>query len=174
MANASRVYCQDLFCFVTFLIGDKEFTMRLFEEIKKGLGEITEISLLLIALGVVVQILFGRAVPSSGGIVTNLTGLLNTLGENGLAGLVAAGVILFLFYRRRPQLVTAATDTEPTLYPAPTRLSSPRPVEPAGDKPTILSKADRSEHRPTRSTGSGQDWPGSQTGQKPPRRGRNV
>jgi hypothetical protein len=83
--------------------------MRLFEEIKKGLGEITEITLLLIALGVVVEILFGQAVPPSGGIVTNLTGLLNTLGENGLAGLAAAGVILFLFYRKRH--VVAVADT---------------------------------------------------------------
>jgi len=165
--------------------------MRLSEEVKKGLGEIIEISLLLIALGVVAQILFGRAAPSSGGIVTNLTGLLNTLGENGLAGLVAAGVILFLFYRQRPQLVAAATGTEPTLHPAPTRVSSPKPIarqtmdsrssespvslsHGAGDRPTISPKGDRSEHRPTCSTGSGQDSPGSQANQKPPRRGRNI
>jgi len=157
--------------------------MRLCEEIKKGLGEITEISLLLIALGIVAQILFGQAVPFSGGIVTNLTALLSTLGESGLTGLLAVGIILFLFNRQRPQLVTAATDTEPTLHPAPTRLrastelsqmSSPKPIEPAGDKPTIPSKADRSEHRPTRSTGSGQDWSGSQANQKPPRGGRNM
>ncbi len=148
--------------------------MRLCEEIKKGLGEITEISLLLIALGIVAQILFGQAVPFSGGIVTNLTGLLSTLGESGLTGLLAAGIILFLFNRQRPQLVTAATDTEPTLHPAPTRLTSPRPIEPTGDKPTIPSKTDRSEHRPTRSTGSGQDWSGSQANQKPPRGRRNM
>jgi len=147
--------------------------MRLSEEIKKVLGEIIEISLLLIALGVVVQILFGRTAPSSGGIVTNLTGLLNTLGENGLAGLVAGGVILFLFNRQKPQLVAAATDTEPTLHPAPTRLNSPKPIEPAGDKPNIPPKADRSEHRP--------NWSGVQANQKParpaggsPRRGRNI
>ena len=135
--------------------------MRLSEEIKKGLDEIIEISLLLITLGVVTHILFGRAVPSSGGIVTNLTGLLNTLGENGLAGLLAGGVILFLFYRQRPRLVAAATDTEPTLHPAPTRLNSPKPIEPAGDKPNIPPKADRSEHRP--------NWSGAQANQKPAR-----
>ncbi len=75
--------------------------MHFFEEIKKWLGEITEISLLLIALGVSVQILFGQTVPFFGGIVGNLTGLLNTLGENGLVGLIALGIILFLFYRKR-------------------------------------------------------------------------
>ena len=76
--------------------------MRYFEQIKKWIGEITEISLLLIALGIVVEILFGSAVPVFGGIVTNLTGLLNTtLGENGLVGLVALAIILFLFHKRK-------------------------------------------------------------------------
>ncbi|MCK4784607.1 MAG: hypothetical protein KAV87_12715 [Desulfobacteraceae bacterium] len=75
--------------------------MNYFEKIKKWIGEITEISLLLIALGIVVGILFGDTVPFFGGIVTNLTGLLNTLGENGLVGLVALSIILFLFYKRK-------------------------------------------------------------------------
>ena len=76
--------------------------MRYLEEVKRWIGEITEIALLLIALGVAVEILFGAdSVPFFGGIVTNLTALLNTLGENGLAGLIALGIILFLFSRRR-------------------------------------------------------------------------
>ncbi len=75
--------------------------MHFFEEIKKWLCEITEIALLLIALGITVQILFGETVPFFGGIVGNLTGLLTTLGENGLVGLIALGIILFLFYRKR-------------------------------------------------------------------------
>ncbi len=75
--------------------------MNYFEKIKRWIGEITEISLLLIALGIVVGILFGDTVPFFGGIVTNLTGLLNTLGENGLVGLVTLSIILFLFYKRK-------------------------------------------------------------------------
>jgi hypothetical protein len=75
--------------------------MHHFEQIKKWIGEITEISLLLIALGIVVEILFGSTVPFFGGIITNLTGLLNTLGENGLVGLIALGIILFLFHKRK-------------------------------------------------------------------------
>jgi uncharacterized membrane protein YcfT len=75
--------------------------MNYFEKIKRWIGEITEISLLLIALGIVAWILFGDTVPFFGGIVTNLTELLNTLGENGLVGLVALSIILFLFYRRK-------------------------------------------------------------------------
>jgi len=75
--------------------------MNYFGQVKKWIGEITEISLLLIALGVSVEILFGSSVPFLSGIVTNLTGMISTLGENGLVGLVALGVILFLFQRRK-------------------------------------------------------------------------
>lgn len=75
--------------------------MRLLEETKRWLGEITEIALLLIALGIAVEILFGQTVPFFGSVVTNLTALLNTLGQNGLVGLIALSIILFLFHRRK-------------------------------------------------------------------------
>jgi len=75
--------------------------MRFLEEAKRWLGEITEIALLLIALGIAIEILFGDAVPFFGGIVANLTALLSTLGENGLVGLIALAIILFLFYRKK-------------------------------------------------------------------------
>ncbi len=75
--------------------------MRFLEEIKKWLGEVTEIFLLLIAIGIAVEILFGSAVPFFGGIVANLTALISTLGENGLVGLIALSIILFLFYRKK-------------------------------------------------------------------------
>lgn len=75
--------------------------MHFIEEIKKWLVEITEIFLLLIALGVAVEILFGSQVPFLGGIVVNLTTLISTLGENGLVGLIALAVILYLFRRKR-------------------------------------------------------------------------
>jgi len=75
--------------------------MQFLEQLKRWLGEITEISLLLIALGIAVEILFGTAVPFFGGIVANLTALLKILGDNGLVGLIALGIILYLFNRRR-------------------------------------------------------------------------
>ncbi len=74
--------------------------MNYFVQVKKWIGEITEIALLLIALGIAVEILFGSSVPFLSGIVTNLTGMISTLGENGLVGLVALGVIIFLFQKR--------------------------------------------------------------------------
>jgi ABC-type enterochelin transport system permease subunit len=75
--------------------------MQFFVEIKKWLAEITEISLLLIALGIAVEILFGNTVPFLGGVVANITAMLKTLGDNGLVGLIALGIILFLFHRRK-------------------------------------------------------------------------
>ena len=78
--------------------------MNFLAEIKKWLGEVTEIALLLVALGIVVEILFGSAVPffsGANGIVANLTTLITALGENGLVGLIALSIILFLFYRKR-------------------------------------------------------------------------
>ena len=74
--------------------------MRYMEAIKNWLGELTEIALLLIALGIVVEILFGASVPFFGGIVANLTGLISGLGQNGLVGLIALGIIIFLFRKR--------------------------------------------------------------------------
>jgi hypothetical protein len=74
--------------------------MRFLEEIKKWLGEIVEIALLLIAIGIIFEILFGSTVQFFGGIIPNLTVLLNTLGDNGLVGLIALSIILWLFYRK--------------------------------------------------------------------------
>ena len=75
--------------------------MHFLEETKRWLTEITEIALLLIALGVAIEILFGDAVPFFGKTITNLTALLSTLGDNGLVGLIALGIIIFLFHRRK-------------------------------------------------------------------------
>lgn len=69
--------------------------------VKKWIGEIVEIALLLVALGITIEILFGNTVPFFGGVVTNLTALISKLGENGLVGLIALAVILWLFYRQR-------------------------------------------------------------------------
>ncbi len=76
--------------------------MQFFVEIKKWLAEITEIALLLIALGVAVEILFGSTtVPFFSGIVGNMIGIIKSLGDNGLVGLIALGIILWLFNKKR-------------------------------------------------------------------------
>ena len=75
--------------------------MHYLEEVKKWLGELTEIFLLLIALGVVLEILFGQQVSFFSGIVTNLTALIKSFGDNGLVGLISLGIILYLFQKRK-------------------------------------------------------------------------
>ena len=55
---------------------------------------LTEAGLALIALGVVLQILFGAAVPFIGlDVVGSVTGLGKTLGSEGLVGLAAIWVL---------------------------------------------------------------------------------
>ena len=74
-----------------------------FDKLRGWLSQIVELGLLLIALGIVLQILFGRAVSFiPGDVVGNLIGVVKTMGDNGLVGLIAVGVILWLFWKRQP------------------------------------------------------------------------
>ncbi len=71
------------------------------QNVRSWLREITELGLLLVALAVVLQILFGTAVPFIGGdVVGNITALVGKLGNDGLVGLISIGIILYLFQRR--------------------------------------------------------------------------
>ena len=73
----------------------------MFDKAKGWILRITELGLLLIALGIVVQILFGTAVPFLGGdIVGNLLKLLAALGNNGVVGLIAIAIVFYLFNRK--------------------------------------------------------------------------
>ncbi len=74
-----------------------------FDKLKGWLGQIVELGLLLIALGIVLQILFGRAVSFiPGDVVGNLIAVVKTMGDNGLVGLIAIGVVMWLFWKRQP------------------------------------------------------------------------
>ena len=77
-----------------------------FERAKGWVNRITELGLGLIALGLVLEILFGRSVPfiggGTGGITGNLTELIQSLGDNGLVGLIALDIVIWLFQRRNP------------------------------------------------------------------------
>jgi|TARA_B110000263_G_C14916822_1_gene332964 hypothetical protein len=75
------------------------------DNVKKWIGQIVEVGLLLVALGIVAQILFGsngQPVFFVGGIVSNLLGLIDQLGDNGLVGLIALAIILWLFIKKAP------------------------------------------------------------------------
>ncbi|MSO65505.1 MAG: hypothetical protein EXQ85_06895 [Alphaproteobacteria bacterium] len=69
--------------------------------LKSWIYRIIELGLALIALGIVIQILFGGQVPAFfSNIIGNLTGLVKGLGDNGLVGLIALAIILYLFSDR--------------------------------------------------------------------------
>ena len=64
------------------------------EQISGWIKEVTNIGLGLIALGVVLQILFGAAVPFLGlDVVRSVVTLVKALGSEGLVGLVAIWVL---------------------------------------------------------------------------------
>ena len=72
------------------------------EKVKKWIGQITELGLLLVALAIVAQILVGDNLGFFGDIVGNLIAIINQLGDNGLVGLIAIVIILWLFAKRSP------------------------------------------------------------------------
>lgn len=74
--------------------------MEILKKFKSALSELTEVALLLLALGIVAGILTGSTVPFLGDIVGNIVTLVKALGDNGLVGLIALGIILWLFGKR--------------------------------------------------------------------------
>ena len=62
---------------------------------------LTEAGLALIALGVVLQIIFGAAVPFIGiDVIGSVTGVVKALGSEGLVGLVAVWVLWGIYTKK--------------------------------------------------------------------------
>ena len=59
-------------------------------------GSLTGIVVSLIALGVAAAVVFGD-VAFVGDVLNNLLGLVNTLGENGIVGLIVLAVLLDMY-----------------------------------------------------------------------------
>lgn len=76
--------------------------MEALQRIKTWIGQLTEIGLALLALAIVAALLVGGSLPFFGNVVGNIVGLVNSLGSSGLAGLIALGIILWLFSHRSP------------------------------------------------------------------------
>ena len=70
--------------------------MNALNSLKDIIGSLTGIVVALVALGVAAGVVFGD-VPFVGGVLDNLLGLVNTLGDNGLVGLVVLAVLLDLY-----------------------------------------------------------------------------
>ncbi len=69
-------------------------------KVKSWIGGLTDIGLMLLALAIVASLLVGSNLPFFGGVVGNIIGMVKDLGANGLVGLIALGVILWLFSKR--------------------------------------------------------------------------
>jgi len=70
----------------------------MFDQIIGNVKKLTEAGVALLALGIVMQILFGKVIPFVGGdIVGNITAIVASLGAQGLVGLAAVGVIYAIF-----------------------------------------------------------------------------
>ena len=62
------------------------------------LNKFLEVGVLLLAVSVIAEILFGPDVPFFGSQVTsNLIGLLNSLGEQGIAALIIVFAVIFTY-----------------------------------------------------------------------------
>ena len=61
------------------------------------IGALTGIIVSLVALGVAAGVVFGSGVPFVGGVLDNLLNLVNTLGGEGLVGLIVLAVLLDLY-----------------------------------------------------------------------------
>jgi|TARA_R110002074_G_scaffold43642_1_gene113694 hypothetical protein len=71
------------------------------EKVSGWIKSLTEVGLGLIALGVVLQILFGAAVPFLGlDVVGSVVGLVKDLGSEGLVGLVAIWVLWGIYSKK--------------------------------------------------------------------------
>jgi hypothetical protein len=69
--------------------------------LKSWIGALTDLGLMLLALGIVCALLVGGTnIPFFGNVTANIMAIVKELGANGLVGLIALGVILWLFSHR--------------------------------------------------------------------------
>ena len=70
----------------------------MFDHFIGWIKKLTEAGMSLLALGIVMQVIFGKAVPFIGGdIIGNISGLITSVGNAGLAGIITVAVIFWLF-----------------------------------------------------------------------------
>ena len=70
------------------------------QTVKSWVGSLTVVALMLLALGLALALLAGPQVPFLGNVVGNIVAMVNELGKNGIVGLIALGIILWLFSNR--------------------------------------------------------------------------
>ncbi|MBT3553172.1 MAG: hypothetical protein HOO19_06435 [Rhodospirillaceae bacterium] len=71
--------------------------MNFLDSLTKWINQLTKIVVVLIPLAITIQVLFGAQVAFFGSVVKNLIDLLNAFGAQGLIGLIALGIVIWLF-----------------------------------------------------------------------------
>ena len=71
--------------------------MNALNTLRHIIGSLTGIIVSLVAFGVAAGVVFGSGVPFVGGVLDNLLNLVNTLGGEGLVGLIVLAVLLDLY-----------------------------------------------------------------------------
>ena len=66
--------------------------------IKGWIGELTDIAVALVALGVAAGVVFGD-VPFVGAVLGNLIDLINSLGDNGVVGIIVLAILSGMYGR---------------------------------------------------------------------------
>ena len=75
--------------------------MNAIQNMKSWVGALTDLGLTLLGLGIVCALLVGGAnIPFFGNVAANITAFVQSLGKEGLVGLIALGFILWLFTNR--------------------------------------------------------------------------
>lgn len=75
--------------------------MSAINQLKNWVGALTEVALMLLGLAIVCALLVGNQLPFFGGVVGNIMSMVGDLGKNGLVGLIALGLILYIFSNRK-------------------------------------------------------------------------
>jgi hypothetical protein len=75
--------------------------MSALQAVKMWIGALTEVALMLLALAIVCALLVGSQLPFFGNVTANIMAFVKDLGANGLVGLIALGIILYLFSNRK-------------------------------------------------------------------------
>jgi hypothetical protein len=75
--------------------------MEWFDRAKMVVVKFTDIGIALLALGIILQLLFGNATPLLGGDVAgNIMAFIKGLGGQGFVGLIAIAVVVYILNRR--------------------------------------------------------------------------
>ena len=67
--------------------------------IKGWIGDITDITVALVALGVAAGVVFGMDVPFVGAVLGNLVALINALGDAGVVGIIVLAILSGMYGR---------------------------------------------------------------------------